>query len=93
VVHLVDPNTKVISTSSVPCQQRDWWSEAVLDAIGVLNKLSLELRTKLFSEVDCPIGLEEARQLRRDFLLDIEEYREVYQVANFERQTIIVPDV
>jgi hypothetical protein len=89
---LVDPNLKVISTSSVPCQQRDWWAEAV-DATGALSKLPLELRTKVFSGVEFPIGLEEARQLRTDFLLDIEEYRKVYQVGNFERQTIILPDV
>lgn len=86
-VHLVDPNLKITSTSSVPCQQRDWWAKAV-NATGILKRFPVELRDKIFSEVESPIGLEEARRLRLEFLEDIEEYRQKYQVENFEREDI-----
>jgi hypothetical protein len=65
---LVDPNMTVISTSNVPPQQREWWSEEVI-ATGCLDRLPRELQDKLFDDVDeFPIGLSEAKEMREKIM-------------------------
>ncbi|KAF8521940.1 hypothetical protein BU17DRAFT_75381 [Hysterangium stoloniferum] len=67
---LVDPNIRVISTANVPCQQRDWWAEALSEAKGCgLDPLPAELRTQVINDVEgFPISLKEAKELRLELM-------------------------
>jgi hypothetical protein len=61
---LVDPHITVISSANVPCQQKEWWTQELLDG-GVFSKLPLELVKEIMDNVeDFPIGLKEAKALR-----------------------------
>ena len=39
MLHLIDPNRRIMSSAMVPCQMRDWWSAAVREECPVLGKL------------------------------------------------------
>jgi hypothetical protein len=84
---LVDPNIRIISTANVPCQQRHWCSDSVERGSGALTDLPLELREKVFSDVeDFPLSLREAKELR----LELMEERKGFVVENnesFEQHT------
>lgn len=66
---LVDPNTRVISTANVPCQQLHWWSDSVQRRSDAISNLPVELREHVFSQVeDFPLSLEEAKELRLELM-------------------------
>lgn len=76
---LVDPNIRIISTANVPCQQKDWWSDAVRRGGGAIPSLPVELQDHVFRDVDdFPISLQEAKELR----LKLMEERKVYVLKN-----------
>ncbi|KAJ2912666.1 hypothetical protein MD484_g7746, partial [Candolleomyces efflorescens] len=84
---LVDPNVRVLSTSSVPCQQLDWWKQAnIAQSLGappssrnLLQSLPVEVQDQVFDQVDgFPISLEEAKELR----LELMEERKTFVLAN-----------
>lgn len=78
---LVDPNIRIISTANVPCQQRQWWSNAIQRENGVISALPLELQEHIFHDVeDFPISLEEAKELR----LKLMEERKKFVVEHEE---------
>ncbi|KDR70069.1 hypothetical protein GALMADRAFT_76694 [Galerina marginata CBS 339.88] len=89
---LVDPNIKVISTANVPCQQQEWWweepasaSSAFPDKLNVAG-LPLELQDHILQDVDFPISLKKAKELR----LELMEERKQFVVnhgAAFENST------
>lgn len=88
---LVDPGIKVISTAVVPPQQRDWWSEKVVEKTSISNVglggLSNELKDKVFAAVeDFPIGLDEAKEIRLRLMDERKQYVLV-QGQNFESST------
>lgn len=66
VVFLVDPNTRVISTSNIPPQRRDWWEEILnLDSDNRINRLPPELRDMIVDKIeDFPITMEAAKEVR-----------------------------
>lgn len=43
IVHLVDPNRRIMSTSNVPCQRRDWWAHEIRENTPVLWRLPVEI--------------------------------------------------
>jgi len=43
VVHLVDPNRRIMSTTHVPCQRRDWWAHQIRRITSVLWRLPFEI--------------------------------------------------
>lgn len=72
---LVDPNIRIISTANVPCQRKDWWSEIVRDERGGFSDLPTELQDAIFDGVDgFPITLEEAKELRRELMLERKQF-------------------
>ena len=85
---LVDPNIRVISTASVPCQRMDWWKEEctahTTDSSGLrptslLHTLPVELLDQTFDQLDkYPISLEEAKELR----LELMEERKKFVLDN-----------
>ena len=71
---LVDPYCRIISTSNVPPQQKDWWSPEIRDSER-LARMPKEVVDQIVGEVDdFPISLEEAKELR----LKLKEDRTVY---------------
>lgn len=87
---LVDPGIRIISTASVPPQQRDWWSESVINDFAksgtALGKLSPEIRDKVFEGVDdFPISMEEAKEIRLKLMEERKKYV-VQRVHAFEQQ-------
>ncbi|RXW15496.1 hypothetical protein EST38_g10359 [Candolleomyces aberdarensis] len=84
---LVDPNVRVISTASVPCQQLEWWKEANIaqsvqmppSSRSLLERLPVEVQDQVFEQVqDFPISLEEAKELR----LELMEERKTFVLGN-----------
>ncbi|KAF8885254.1 hypothetical protein CPB84DRAFT_138098 [Gymnopilus junonius] len=70
---LVDPNIKVISTANVPCQQQAWWWQEIVRPKSHampglwdsrLSGLPAELQDQVLEDVNFPICLQEAKQLR-----------------------------
>lgn len=75
----MDPNIRIISTANVPCQQRDWWSDAIQQGEGALSTLPVELQNHVFTDVeDFPIGLEEAKGFRLQLMEEREKYVAVH---------------
>lgn len=88
---LVDPGLRIISSTNVPPQQREWWSEEIAKSFArtgtKLGKLSAELKEKVFESVeDFPIGMEEAKKIRERLMEERKRYV-VDQEAAFENET------
>lgn len=76
---LVDPGIRIISTANVPPQQKEWWSDVVLQDAGKtahgLGKLSMELKQQIVEDVDeFPIGMEEAKAIRLELMEERRHY-------------------
>jgi Protein of unknown function (DUF4246) len=79
---LVDPNLHIISTSSVPPQSQDWWSDAVRERGGI-GGLSDDLVDRVAAMFDFPLSMDKAKSLR----LELMEERKVFEtraLAKFE---------
>lgn len=69
---LIDPARRVLSTSNVPPQRRDWWAEE-LRAKNLLAQLPAELREYAIGMVDFPVSWEKALEIREQ-LMDERSY-------------------
>lgn len=66
---LVDPHIRIISSANVPCQQRDWWEEALRSQGTFPRKLPQEMLKEIMDGVDeFPIGMKEAKKLRLELM-------------------------
>jgi len=70
---LVDPESPIISTSSVPPQQATWGSIPAVD-----NKLPPEIAQLVYNDLGCPYPLSEAKKLRAEL---IEERKAIEEVV------------
>ncbi|KAG6909612.1 hypothetical protein DXG01_016394 [Tephrocybe rancida] len=62
---LVDPNIHIISTANVPCQQLEWWADAIQNKKSSPTGFPAEIKRHILKEVeDFPITLEEAKGMR-----------------------------
>ncbi|TEA18032.1 hypothetical protein C8034_v011241 [Colletotrichum sidae] len=73
---LVDPAIPVISTANVPPQRKDWWQEEVGK-----GKLPQEIANLIFDELDFPMDLETAKEMR----LKLMDERKDIQAAGMHR--------
>lgn len=83
-VHLIDPNRRIMSTSMVPCQRRDWWAEAVRKSCAVLWRLPCELFSAILENVDegaYPISVEEGERMRAELKEEREQFRRKHTEA------------
>lgn len=82
---LVDPNVKIISTAHVPCQRRDWWWEAVHSEKpqSILDHLPTELNELILDDVEFPISMQEAKEVRAHLM----EERKVYVASQTDAFT------
>ncbi|KAH8176498.1 WD40 repeat 2 [Sarocladium implicatum] len=80
---LVDPKIPIISTANVPPQQKHWWTdETQLLAGGDGVKLPPELRQQVVGDMDWPMGLDEAKEVRKELMKErsmasVEQNREL----------------
>lgn len=66
---LVDPHQRIISTANVPPQRNDWWAEEI--AKRRVGELPAELTEMITMHVDdWPIGMEEAKDLREELMIE-----------------------
>ncbi|KAF6830006.1 hypothetical protein CPLU01_07621 [Colletotrichum plurivorum] len=73
---LVDPAIPVISTANVPPQQKHWWRDEVNS-----GRLPPEIVDMVFDNMDVPIGLEKAKEMR----LELMKERTVIQDATMNK--------
>ena len=64
---LVDPNIKIISTTNIPPQRKDWWEQELWNQ-GALDRLPLELANEVVSEMEFPIDLAQAKKIREELM-------------------------
>lgn len=75
-LHLVDPNRRIMSTSMVPCQRRDWWASAVRMSVPSFLKLPSEIFDHIVENVeDYPISMEEGLKTRDEFKSERREFQ------------------
>lgn len=74
-LHLIDPSRRIISTSRVPPQRRDWWADEVRLRNAVLWRLPNEIWMKIVNEVGgLPLSPDQAEQMRNEFLEERAEF-------------------
>ncbi|KAL8791713.1 MAG: hypothetical protein Q9195_005720 [Heterodermia aff. obscurata] len=77
-LHLVDPNRRIMSTSMVPCQRRDWWAEAVRKCCPRLYRLPMELYRHIVDLMDddsYPISVEAGKRMKAEFKQEREKFQ------------------
>jgi hypothetical protein len=67
ILHLVDPNRRMMSTAMVPPQRRDWWAREVRAGNTRFSRLPTEVWDMIVEMVEYPIGMEEGKKMRREF--------------------------
>ena len=81
-LHLIDPNRRILSTSLVPCQRRDWWTDAVRFSCARMWRLPREVSDRICEQVDeYPIAMEEAERIREDFVEERKAFIEKHTKA------------
>ena len=82
IVHLIDPQRRIMSTSMVPPQRRDWWAEEVRRTNARLWRLPTEIWDRIVESVeDYPIGMEEGEAIRREFMNERAGYQRKHTEA------------
>ena len=82
ILHLIDPNRRMMSTAMVPPQRLDWWALDIIGSNTRLSRLPEELWLKIVGMVDeYPIGMEEGEELRREFKTENREASEKHTKA------------
>ncbi|KAJ2459351.1 hypothetical protein GGF42_001519 [Coemansia sp. RSA 2424] len=65
----IDPATRIPSTEIVPPQQQSWWAESAL-SFSALSDLPLPVNEGTLNQVDFPMSLEEAKELRLELMAE-----------------------
>ena len=79
----MDPNACIVSTSTVPPQQRDWWAEEIFRSNKAICGLPSEIANKIVRHVeDFPLSLERAKDLQKELLQERKNH--VDQLLNWD---------
>jgi hypothetical protein len=82
MLHLIDPNRRMMSTAMVPCQRRDWWAREIRTRCPRLWRLPQEVFDLVIEHVDnYPISIEEGQRTRDEFRAEREAFRERHTKA------------
>ncbi|KAJ2596368.1 hypothetical protein GGF40_001040 [Coemansia sp. RSA 1286] len=65
-MYFVDPSVRIVSTSIVPPQQKDWWTKTVSSVPSRISKLPMELQNMVFKHVDSPMSFERACEVSKE---------------------------
>ncbi|KAI4277767.1 MAG: hypothetical protein LQ337_001525 [Flavoplaca oasis] len=69
IVHLIDPNRRIMSTSMVLCQRRDWWAREIRQKVPMLRRLPVEIFDNIVDMVDgFPVSSSDAEKMREEML-------------------------
>ncbi|KAL8906012.1 MAG: hypothetical protein Q9207_002297 [Kuettlingeria erythrocarpa] len=69
VMHLIDPNRRIMSTSMVPCQRRDWWAREIRQKVPVLRRLPMEIFDHIIDMGDdFPVSSIKAEEMREEMM-------------------------
>ncbi|KAJ2704161.1 hypothetical protein FB645_003525 [Coemansia sp. IMI 203386] len=66
-IYFVDPSVRIVSTSIVPPQQKDWWTKTVSSVPSRISKLPMELQNMVFKHVDSPMSFERACEVSKKY--------------------------
>lgn len=76
IVHLIDPQRRMLSTSMVPSQRLDWWAEEVRRKNARLWRLPNEIWNRILENVEnFPVGIEEGEVMRQEFMAERAEFQ------------------
>ncbi|KAJ1723672.1 hypothetical protein LPJ53_002004 [Coemansia erecta] len=64
-LHFVDPSIRIVSTSVVPPQQKEWWASEVLQT-PLMRRLPSLMHEKIIESVDMPMSLDQASAIGLD---------------------------
>lgn len=83
VLHLIDPNRRMMSTAMVPPQRRDWWAQEIRAKNARFWRLPMEIWDLIVGMVDdgWPIGVKEGEATRREFWEENQRAREKHTKA------------
>ena len=82
ILHLIDPQRRMMSTSMVPPQRRDWWAKEVRRKNARLWRLPMEIWDRIVNSVeDYPVGLEEGKAIRQEFMAERAHYQKNHTEA------------
>lgn len=85
ILHLIDPNRRIISTSRVPPQRRDWWAKEVRRQNAVLWRLPNEIWAHIVDALEgYPLSREEAEHMRNEFVEERAEFQRKHMEAMME---------
>lgn len=85
VFFLVDPCREIISTLTVPPQQKTWLVEEIKD-IPPLSGLPLEVVKRIVSFLDWPMSLSEAKEYRAELMAERKYFISKNNEEFFERE-------
>ncbi|KAJ2234444.1 hypothetical protein IWW45_003416, partial [Coemansia sp. RSA 485] len=66
-IYFVDPSVRIVSTSIVPPQQKDWWTKTVSSVPSRVSKLPMEIQDMVFKHVDNPMSFERACEVAKKY--------------------------
>ncbi|KAL8966299.1 MAG: hypothetical protein Q9183_003432, partial [Haloplaca sp. 2 TL-2023] len=93
VVHLIDPNRRIMSTSMVPCQRRDWWSRDIRQKVPVLRRLPVEIFDIIMDMIpDFPISATKAENVRMEMLQERKQFTEQHTKAMLSHKFNLMTD-
>ncbi|KAK1985504.1 hypothetical protein LZ30DRAFT_747108 [Colletotrichum cereale] len=82
---LVDPAVPIISTANVPPQQWGWWEEGVAPNHRI-GPLPAELTDMVFDNLDFPISLERAKEIRGELMAERTEMERKHGFDSWRRE-------
>eukprot|EP01122_Echinamoeba_exundans_P004957 TRINITY_DN15158_c0_g1_i1.p1 TRINITY_DN15158_c0_g1~~TRINITY_DN15158_c0_g1_i1.p1 ORF type:complete len:677 (+),score=140.80 TRINITY_DN15158_c0_g1_i1:213-2033(+) len=86
VFFLIDPSKRIISTETVPPQQRHWYGEALTRHVPEIARLPKEMLENIISNVsECPMSLEEAKVHRQGLMDERKYFIDEYEQHVYER--------
>lgn len=82
VLHLIDPNRRIMSTSRVPIQRRDWWAKEVRRQNAVLWRLPSDIWAQIVAAMEgLPLSMHELEHMRNEFMEERVEYQRKHTKA------------
>ncbi|KAJ2705922.1 hypothetical protein FB645_002009 [Coemansia sp. IMI 203386] len=66
-IYFVDPSVRIVSTSIVPPQQKEWWTKTVSSVPSRVSKLPMEIQDMVFKHVDSPMSFERACEVSKKY--------------------------
>ena len=81
-MHLIDSNRRMMSTTMVPPQRRDWWADEIRRQNARIYRLPTEVWERIVDMVEgYSICMDEAERIRREFMKERAEFQKKHTKA------------